>query len=46
MTTVHNRRNTVADMMAEPRSAKKYRTIYPGTNVGWDYGAGPLEEKS
>jgi quinol monooxygenase YgiN len=28
-------RDTVADMMAEPRSAIKYGNIYPGEN-GWD----------
>ena len=28
-------RDTVADMMAEPRSAIKYSNVYPGEN-GWD----------
>jgi quinol monooxygenase YgiN len=28
-------RDTVADMMAEPRSAIKYNNIFPGEN-GWD----------
>lgn len=28
-------RDTVADMMAEPRSAIKYGNVYPGEN-GWD----------
>jgi quinol monooxygenase YgiN len=28
-------RDTVADMMAEPRSAIKYINVYPGEN-GWD----------
>ena len=30
-------RDTVADMMAEPRSAVKYENIFPGEQ-GWDYG--------
>ncbi len=29
-------RDTVADMMAEPRSAKKYTNIFPDEN-GWDF---------
>ena len=28
-------RDTVADLMAEPRSAITYRNVYPGEN-GWD----------
>jgi len=31
-------RETVADMMAEPRSAIKYNNIFPGKGQGWDYG--------
>lgn len=30
-------RETVADMMAEPRSAIKYKNIFPATSEGWDY---------
>ena len=29
-------RDTVADMMAEPRSAQKYANIFPGES-GWDF---------
>uniref|UniRef100_A0A7R9XXG0 ABM domain-containing protein n=1 Tax=Prasinoderma coloniale TaxID=156133 RepID=A0A7R9XXG0_9VIRI len=29
-------RDTVADMMAEPRSAKKYTSIFPPDTSGWD----------
>jgi Uncharacterized conserved protein len=31
-------RETVADMMAEPRSAIKYKNLFPATSNGWDYG--------
>lgn len=31
-------RETVADMMAEPRSAVKYKNLFPATSGGWDYG--------
>ena len=31
-------RETVADMMAEPRSAIKYNNIFQGKVQGWDYG--------
>ena len=31
-------RDTVADMMAEPRSSIKYSNIFPNEN-GWDYNA-------
>jgi len=34
-------RETVAEMMAEPRSAIKYNNIFPGTADGWDYSDGP-----
>ena len=30
-------RDTVADMMAEPRSAIKYKNLFPNTAAGWDY---------
>jgi quinol monooxygenase YgiN len=30
-------RETVADMMAEPRSAVKYKNLFPSTSYGWDY---------
>ena len=30
-------RATVADMMAEPRSARKFDNLFPTTAVGWDY---------
>lgn len=30
-------RDTVADMMAEPRSAVKYKNLFPTTSNGWDY---------
>jgi (4S)-4-hydroxy-5-phosphonooxypentane-2,3-dione isomerase len=30
-------RDTVADMMAEPRVARKFHNLFPTTNVGWDY---------
>jgi quinol monooxygenase YgiN len=29
-------RDTVADMMAEPRTSVKYSNVFPGEN-GWDY---------
>jgi len=29
-------RDTVADMMAEPRKADKYSNIFPSTSAGWD----------
>ena len=32
-------RETVADMMAEPRKALKYNNLFPATGVGWDYSA-------
>ena len=32
-------RETVADMMAEPRKAIKYKNLFPATTVGWDYSA-------
>jgi autoinducer 2-degrading protein len=31
-------RETVADMMAEPRQARKFDNIFPSTPAGWDYG--------
>lgn len=31
-------RDTVADMMAEPRSNIKYKNLFPSTSAGWDYG--------
>lgn len=30
-------RETVADMMAEPRQARKFSNLFPATAVGWDY---------
>jgi autoinducer 2-degrading protein len=30
-------RDAVAGMMAEPRSARKFDNLFPGTAVGWDY---------
>jgi (4S)-4-hydroxy-5-phosphonooxypentane-2,3-dione isomerase len=30
-------RDTVADMMAEPRSARKFHNLFPSTTIGWDY---------
>jgi len=30
-------RDTVANMMAEPRSARKFNNLFPTTAVGWDY---------
>eukprot|EP00815_Leptocylindrus_aporus_P010608 CAMPEP_0116067196 /NCGR_PEP_ID=MMETSP0322-20121206/10857_1 /TAXON_ID=163516 /ORGANISM="Leptocylindrus danicus var. apora, Strain B651" /LENGTH=164 /DNA_ID=CAMNT_0003553941 /DNA_START=107 /DNA_END=601 /DNA_ORIENTATION=+ len=36
-------RETVADMMAEPRSAIKYKSLFPATEAGWDYGEATLE---
>jgi quinol monooxygenase YgiN len=32
-------RDTVADMMAEPRSSVKYTNVFP-VDAGWDYPAG------
>jgi quinol monooxygenase YgiN len=31
-------RDTVADMMAQPRSARKFHNVFPTTAAGWDYG--------
>jgi autoinducer 2-degrading protein len=31
-------RETVADMMAEPRRAQKFNNLFPVTAGGWDYG--------
>ncbi len=36
-------RETVADMMAEPRKAIKYRNIFPATSKGWNYSTDDLE---
>lgn len=36
-------RETVADMMAEPRTAIKYNNLFPATDAGWDYGDATLE---
>ena len=33
-------RDTVADMMAGPRCAVKYKNLFPATMDGWDYGEG------
>lgn len=30
-------RDTVADMMAEPRQARKFDNLFPSTTQGWDY---------
>lgn len=32
-------RETVADMMAEPRQARKFDNLFPTTAEGWDYAA-------
>lgn len=32
-------RDTVEDMMAEPRRAQKFVNLFPTTTAGWDYGA-------
>jgi quinol monooxygenase YgiN len=37
-------RETVADMMAEPRSNIKYKNLFPATSAGWDYAGALLEE--
>ena len=34
-------RDTVADMMAEPRSARKFVNLFPTTSTGWEY---PISE--
>jgi len=31
-------RETVADMMAEPRKALKFDNLFPSTAAGWEYG--------
>mmetsp|Transcript_2311 Transcript_2311/g.3101 ORF Transcript_2311/g.3101 Transcript_2311/m.3101 type:complete len:164 (+) Transcript_2311:89-580(+) len=36
-------RETVADMMAVPRSAIKYNNLFPSTSAGWEYGEATLE---
>lgn len=36
-------RDTVADMMAEPRQARKFSTLFPTTASGWDYPDEDLE---
>lgn len=36
-------RETVADMMAVPRTNAKYKNLYPATPAGWDYGDVQLE---
>lgn len=36
-------RDTVADMMAEPRSNTKYKNLFPAMVDGWDYGESSLE---
>jgi (4S)-4-hydroxy-5-phosphonooxypentane-2,3-dione isomerase len=37
-------RDTVADMMAVPRQARKFQTLFPTTTSGWDYSkTQPLE---
>lgn len=33
-------RETVQDMMAEPRQARKFSNLFPTTTDGWDYPAG------
>jgi quinol monooxygenase YgiN len=38
-------RETVAEMMAEPRSARKFTNLFPTTAVGWDYAASAQLEK-
>ena len=37
-------RDTVADMMAEPRQARKFTNLYPTTLDGWDYPTGKTLE--
>ena len=36
-------RETVADMMAVPRTNAKYKNLFPSTMTGWDYGDSTLE---
>lgn len=36
-------REAVADMMAEPRTAIKYKNLFPVAGTGWDYGDATLE---
>jgi autoinducer 2-degrading protein len=36
-------RDTVADMMAEPRQARKFDNLFPSTTQGWDYADTNLE---
>ena len=36
-------RETVADMMAVPRTNAKYKNLFPTTMAGWDYGDSTLE---
>ncbi len=36
-------RDTVQEMMAEPRSNTKYRNLFPSTIEGFDYGDAKLE---
>ena len=37
-------RDTVAEMMAEPRSARKFVNLFPTTSEGWDYAASAILE--
>jgi len=37
-------RETVADMMAEPRRAQKFSNHFPATSAGWDYPDGAALE--
>lgn len=36
-------RETVADMMAEPRQARKFHNHFPTTSSGWEYPDAKLE---
>jgi (4S)-4-hydroxy-5-phosphonooxypentane-2,3-dione isomerase len=38
-------RDTVADMMAEPRTARTFTNLFPGTAAGWEYPSGQVLEK-
>eukprot|EP00523_Entomoneis_sp_CCMP467_P001348 CAMPEP_0168757852 /NCGR_PEP_ID=MMETSP0724-20121128/21390_1 /TAXON_ID=265536 /ORGANISM="Amphiprora sp., Strain CCMP467" /LENGTH=118 /DNA_ID=CAMNT_0008806695 /DNA_START=173 /DNA_END=529 /DNA_ORIENTATION=+ len=37
-------RETVADMMAEPRAARKFTNLFPTTSDGWAYAQGKALE--
>lgn len=37
-------RDTVADLIAEPRQAKKFKILFPATAAGWNYPEGSVLE--